>query len=294
MTRSRNSFPQLGVGVGLRPSHYDDFLGERSPVVEWVEVISENYMNWKNFYPRRPLEILTQVRENAPVVLHGVSMSIGSVDPLNKDYLKKLKELVGRIEPAMVSDHLCWTGMQGENLHDLLPLPYTAEALDLVIAKIQQVQEFLGRPLLLENISSYVDFAHSEMSEWEFLRELARRSGCGLLLDVNNVYVNAINHGFDACEYLQGLPGEKIAQIHLAGHTRKDGYLIDTHDEAVCEEVWDLYRQALRLFPGVSAMIEWDSRIPSWSRLMAEVQKIKDIQGEENAQAPARRTPAAV
>lgn len=289
-----NSYPKLGLGVGLRPVHYKDFFEEKNPVVDWVEVISENYMTWKSFYPKRPLEVLEQVREHVPVLLHGVSLSIGSVDPVDKDYLKKLKELARIIEPAVISDHLCWTGVRGENLHDLLPLPYTREAVELVAAKIHQVQDFLGRPLLLENISSYVSFSHSEMSEWEFLNEVTARSGCGLLLDVNNIYVNAINHGFDALKFLNALPVSAVGQIHLAGHSRKGSYLVDTHDEPVCDEVWELYRKALARFGKVSTMIEWDAQIPAWSRLMQEVTKIKSIQGEEHAKADAGRSSTSI
>lgn len=271
-------FPRLGLGLGLRPEHYADVLEGRSSV-SWFEVISENFMGDGG----RPIRILEKVRQDRPVALHGVSLSVGSADPLNKQYLKRWRSLVERIEPAIVSDHLCWTGVDGENLHDLLPLPYTEETIDHVVEKVRQAQDFLKRRIALENVSSYIAFSHSEMTEWEFLSEIARRADCGILLDVNNIYVSAINHGFDALDYLHGMPAERIAQLHLAGHstcaTETGGtYLIDTHDQPVCDDVWTLYRKAVELFGPVSAMVEWDANIPEYSRLEREILKAGVIQ----------------
>jgi uncharacterized protein len=233
--------------------------------------------------PGRSAQLLEKVRARLPVVLHGVSLSIGSADSLDRGYLARLRELIHRIEPAWVSDHLCWTGVDGENLHDLMPLPYTHEALTHVVDRISAVQDTLGRRILIENVSSYVEFAHSEMQEWEFVREVLERADCGLLLDVNNIYVSSVNHGFDPVKYLRAIPANRVAQIHLAGHTRKDGYLIDTHDHPVCPEVWDLYRLAVREFGLVSAMIERDAEIPDWDTLDAEVRMIGRIRDEERA-----------
>lgn len=276
--KSSNSFPNLGLGVGLRPSHYSDFFEDKNLAISWVEVISENYMSWMNFQPQKPMETLERVRENIPVVMHGVSLSIGSADALNLDYLRKLRDLEKRIQPSMISDHLCWTGVNGENLHDLMPLPYTEEAIRHIVSKVQQVQDFLGRQILLENVSSYVEFSQSEMPEWDFLKEVTNRAGCGILLDVNNVYVSSFNHHFDPKKYLEAIPVASVGQMHLAGHTNKGTHLIDTHDEPVCDEVWELYRFASARFGHVNTMVEWDAQIPTWQRLMEEVGKIKIIQ----------------
>jgi len=241
--------------------------------MDWFEAISENSMDSGG----RPLAILEAVRRHYPVALHGVSLSIGSADPLNPTYLERLKALADRIEPVSVSDHLCWTGVDGENLHDLLPLPCTEEAVAHVVARIQRVQECLGRRILLENVSTYVTYQHSTMPEWEFLTEVAQRAGCGILLDLNNVYVNAYNHQFDPYEYLREIPGELVAQFHLAGHTDHGAYLFDTHSRPVIEAVWELYREALRQWGPVSTMIEWDEDIPPFSRLSAEAEKARSI-----------------
>ncbi len=274
---------RLGVGVGLRPAHYTFILENPSKVkVDWFEATSENYMGIEGGTGGRPLRVLEQVRRDFPVVLHGVSLSVGSVDPLDFEYLSQLKALADRIQPACVSDHLCWTGVQGENLHDLLPLPYTEEALRHLVPRIQRVQEFLGRQFVIENVSSYLSFTHSEMTEWEFLAELARRSGCALLLDVNNIYVSAQNHGFRAEDYLNGIAPESVAYMHLAGHSALDNelgrYLLDTHDHPVCDEVWSLYVRAQRRFGRVSTLLEWDDRLPSFEDLEAEAMKIRAAQ----------------
>lgn len=265
-------WPDLGCGVGLRPPHYAAIL-ERWPKVDWFEAITENYMDSGG----KPVEVLEKIRERYPVALHGVALSIGSCDPLNERYLTRLKILAERIQPAVISDHLCWSGAGGKELHDLLPLPFMEESIRHVVSRVSKVQDFLKRPILLENVSTYVTFKHSVMPEWEFLREVARRSGCGILLDLNNIYVNAKNHGFDPKDYLAGIPGEKVGQFHLAGHTDKGTYLFDTHSRPVVQEVWDLYAQALELWGRKSTLIEWDMDIPAWPRLMKECAKAEKI-----------------
>ena len=264
----------LGFGLGLRPDHYHSVL-DGSPAVDWFEVISENYM----IPGGRPLYFLDRIRERFPMVMHGVSMSIGSSDPLNMTYLRELKQLAQRVQPVWISDHLCWTGVDGINLHDLMPLPYTEEALKHVAARVRQVQDFLGRRMVLENVSSYVSYSHSEMQEWEFLAALTQEADCDLLLDVNNIYVSSVNHGFDALEFLRGIPAHRVRQMHLAGHTRQGECLIDTHDQPVPEEVWNLYATAARMFPNVSTMIERDGNIPELSELVAELDHAREIAG---------------
>ena len=262
----------LGHGVGLRRDHFERVLSGPSRI-EWFEVISENFM----VPGGRALDVLTRVRERYPVVLHGVSLSIGSTDPLDEAYLDRLAGLARRFEPAWISDHLCWTSVGGHHAHDLLPLPYTDEALRNVVARVGRVQERLGRPIALENVSSYVAYRGSTMTEWEFLAEVARRSGCGILLDVNNIYVSARNHGFDPLAYLAGVPPEKVWQFHLAGHSDKGAYLLDTHDHPVADPVWDLYRAAVRRFGAVSTLVEWDDLIPEFERLEAESARARAI-----------------
>lgn len=259
-------------GLGLRTEHYNDFLEKPQPV-EWLEVISENFM----VDGGKPLTILDRIRADYPMTMHGVSMSIGSTDGLDNNYLKKLKRLEQRIEPMWVSDHLCWTGVHGRNLHDLLPLPYTEEALQLIGRNVMHAQEVLQRPLVLENVSSYVEFNASEMTEWEFLSEVCQATGCYLLLDINNIYVSACNHGFSATDFIQGVPAEKIMQFHLAGHQDNSDYLIDTHDHSVCDGVWDLYHQALIQFGPVPTMVEWDDKIPPLQELLSELNKARTI-----------------
>lgn len=261
-----------GFGLGLRREHYETVVRE-SPAVDWFEIISENYM----VPGGRPLHYLDRIRERYPLVMHGVSMSLGSTQRLNRRYLRDLRNLITRVEPAFVSDHLCWTGVDGLNLHDLLPLPYTGEALSHVASRIHEVQDQLRCRLLIENPSSYLAYRHSEMPEWEFLAALVRTTGCELLLDVNNVYVSSVNHGFSALEYLRGLPGSQIRQIHLAGHRRVGGLLVDTHDGPVCDAVWALYREAVRLFGAVPTMIERDGNIPELDVLLTELQRARAI-----------------
>lgn len=265
--------PSLGFGLGVRPAHYEALLGERKGSVDWLEALTENYL----VPGGKPLHYLERLRAEYPIVLHGVSLSIGSVDRLNESYLREVKTLADRIEAAWVSDHLCWTGVDGVNLHDLMPLPFTETALRHVVSRIAAVQERLGRQLVLENVSSYVSFSSSEMTEWEFLREVAERADCHLLLDVNNVYVSSVNHGFDPMAYLRGIPVERVRQFHLAGHRNMGGYLIDTHDEPVCEEVWQLFRAAVERFGAVSTMIERDDNIPELDVLLAELERARDI-----------------
>ena len=269
--------PDLGFGVGLRPRHYHEVLTTQ-PEVSWFEAISENFMGRRAASGGRPLEILEQVREHYPVVLHGVSLNIGSTDPLRVDYLSRLKWLIQRIQPAWISDHLCWTGVEGENLHDLLPLPFTEVAARHVADRVAEVQDVLGRRILLENVSSYIAFQHSEMPEWEFLSQVAERADCGILLDVNNVYVSATNHLFDPRKYLDGVPPDRVGQLHLAGHEDDGSVLVDTHDRPVAAPVWELYRYAIERFGPVATLIEWDDKIPTLSRLLEEASRARRIQ----------------
>lgn len=265
-----------GVGLGLRTVHYDHVLSRR-PAVPWFEVVSENFMGLRGGSGGRPLEVLEKVRRDYPVALHGVSLSIGSTDPLDLEYLKKLKALAGRIEPWIVTDHLCWTGAHGQNLHDLLPLPYTEEAARHVAARVSKVQQVLGRPIAIENVSSYVSYKHDEMAEWEFLAKIVKLTGCGVLLDVNNIHVSAVNHGFDGEEYLAGIPVAAVKQMHLAGYSEENGFLIDTHDHPVSDPVWKLYGSAIRRFGAVPTLIEWDEHIPAFARLEKEAAKAKEV-----------------
>lgn len=271
-----------GFGLGLRPDHYRDFI-EGRPRVDWLEILSENFM----VPGGKPLAKLDAIRRDYPVVMHGVSLSIGSVDDLDERYLDALRVLVDRVQPAWVSDHLCWTGVDQQNLHDLMPLPCTEAALRHVVRRVERVQERLGRRLVLENVSSYVAFAGAEMTEWEFLADLARRADCELLLDVNNVYVSAANHGFDAHAYIDALPRGRVRQIHLAGHAESNGTLIDTHDQPVCEAVWALYAYTLARFGPVPTMIERDDRIPALSELLQELDRARDIAAEVAVGVPA-------
>ncbi|WP_309750472.1 DUF692 domain-containing protein [Novosphingobium sp.] len=259
--------PFTGFGLGLRKEHHADFLGAEQPV-DFVEVISENFMACGG----RPLRTLDAVRERHPMILHGVSMSLGSPLGLDRSYLDELKILADQTRPLWVSDHLCWTGIPGHGAHDLLPLPYTQEALATCIANLKLAQNVLERPMLVENPSSYLTFPESTMSEWQFLKLLAEESGCYLLLDVNNVFVSSVNHGFDPLEFLDAIPRSKVRQIHLAGHSQgPEGMLIDTHDAPVCAAVWALYAQAIERFGPCATMIERDDAIPALDELMAEL-----------------------
>lgn len=259
-----------GFGLGLRTDHYRDFI-ERKPAVDWLEVISENYM----VPGGKPLHFLDRIRRDYPMVMHGVSLSIGSTDALNWDYLRELKQLIERVEPAWVSDHLCWTGVDHQNLHDLLPMPYTEVALSHLVERISRAQDFLGRRILMENVSSYVAYAADEMSEWEFVAELARRADCHLLFDVNNVFVSSVNHGFDPRAYVDAMPRERVKQIHLAGHEDHGDYIIDTHDHPIRDDVWDLYAYTIARLGSVPTMIERDDNIPPLDELLAELEVAK-------------------
>jgi uncharacterized protein (UPF0276 family) len=264
----------LGHGIGLRPKHYPRILeGQRA---DWFEVISENFM----IPGGRPLAVLEQVRADTPVVLHGVSLSIGSTDALNLAYLDDLARLIARVEPAWVSDHLCWGSHGRRYAHDLLPLPYTEEAIDHVVGRVREVQDRLGRRILLENVSSYVAFRHSTMPEWAFISAIAEQADCGILLDVNNVFVSAVNHGFRAADYLAGLPADRIGQIHLAGHSDHGTHLLDTHDAPVRGEVWDLYRDAVRRFGALPTLVEWDDHVPPIEDVLAEAERARAAEAQ--------------
>jgi uncharacterized protein (UPF0276 family) len=283
--------PFLGVGVGLRPVHYPEVLARAARGelrVDWFEALTENYM----VPGGRPPRVLDEVRSHTPVVLHGVSLNVGSVDPLNETYLDELAALAQRVEPAWISDHLCWTGVNGANLHDLLPLPYTGDVIRHVAARIDRVQDRLGRRIAIENVSSYLSYRDDELTEWEFLNAIVEEADCGILLDVNNVYVSAHNHGFDAAQYIDAIPAERVFQIHLAGHSRLTGtdgrtgfngsgdLLIDTHDHPVCDEVWSLYAHTLRHVGAVSTLVEWDANIPDFDRLEEEALRARALYDE--------------
>lgn len=270
--RSQLGFENLGLGVGLRTVHFDHIL-QQHPAVDWFEVISENFMDSQG----RPRYVLERIAERYPIVMHGVSLSIGSTDPLDFDYLRKLKRLAQSIGARWISDHVCWTGVAGFNTHDLLPIPYNEESLGHVVDRIRIVQELLERPLVLENPSSYITFAASTMSEAEFIARMADEADCRLLLDVNNVFVSARNHDFDAIEYLQTIPHERVVQMHLAGHTNCGTHLIDTHDGPVIDPVWELFRLAYHLTGGVSTLIEWDAQIPEFPVVHDEVLKARQV-----------------
>jgi uncharacterized protein len=262
----------LGYGLGLRPVYFDEIMSTRPPV-DWFEIISENYM----VSGGRPLSMLDAVRADYPIVMHGVSMSLASTDPLDFDYLAALKALIERVQPAWVSDHVAWTGVHGLTLHDLLPIPYTRESLDHIVDRIRRVQDYLKRRLVVENASTYVSFKASEMTEQEFVKEMAERADCLLLLDVNNVFVSCFNHGFDPLAFIDAVPVDRVVQFHMAGHTNHETHRVDTHDQPVCEEVWTLYERARRRFGGVSAMIERDDNFPPFSELLDELQRMRDI-----------------
>lgn len=262
-----------GHGLGIRPQHWDQILGSKHGL-DWFEITSENFMDSQG----RPLRLLEQLRKDYPIVCHGVSLSIGSADPLNTVYLSKLKNLIDRINPEYFSDHLCWTGINQKNSHDLLPLPQTKDVIQHIVERIDQVQSLIGKKMLIENVSSYVTFKESVVPEWEFITEIAKRSGCGILLDINNVYVNAFNHKFDAKTYIDALLPEHVKQFHLAGHTNFDSYLVDTHAAKMIDPVWDLYAHAVKRFGRIPTVVEWDDHIPSFEELLSESHRAKEIE----------------
>ncbi|MBV9912227.1 MAG: DUF692 domain-containing protein [Sinobacteraceae bacterium] len=264
--------PPLGFGLGLRTDHYEAILSDHPPV-DWFEALTENYL----VPGGKPLDYLRQIGERYPLVLHGVSLSIGSTEPLDHEYLGQLRQLATLVRPRWISDHLCWTGTAGRNLHDLLPLPYTEEALNHVVQRVRTVQDVLGRRILLENVSSYVSYRGSELTEWEFLREIAERADCLLLLDVNNIYVSSVNHEFAPLDYVNAIPVGRVQQIHLAGHENHGDYLVDTHDHPVPDPVWELYAAAVRRFGAVTTMIERDANIPPLAELCAELRTARDL-----------------
>ena len=266
------SLPFLGYGLGLRSTYYQQIL-QQSPDVDWFEVVSENFM----VQGGKALYYLDAIAERYPLVMHGVSLSIGGPHSLDPDYLKQLKQLADRVKPAWISDHLCWSRGNAHQLHDLLPLPYTAESLEYIAGRVAQVQDVLQRPLVLENVSSYVRAASDDFTEWEFLAALTRVSGCELLLDVNNVYVSSRNHGFDPWTFIQSLPKDKVCQLHLAGHSDYGDYVIDTHDHPVSDPVWALYQRTLEHFGPVATLLERDDHFPPFEELLDELQKAREL-----------------
>ncbi|MEI6730013.1 MAG: DUF692 domain-containing protein [Pseudomonadota bacterium] len=271
------NYPDLGFGLGLRAEHYQEVLESRPKTVDWFEIISENFIEAHQGY----LEMLADLRADYTIVMHGVSLSIGSFDPLNLDYLTKIKKLADNIQAPWLSDHLCWTGINSKNTHDLLPVPYTQNMLEHIAARIRQVQDILGRNILLENPSTYLEFNASSIPEYEFMAMLAEKANCGVLLDVNNVYVSSFNHGFDAKKYIDTIPAARVGQIHLAGHQNLGTHIVDTHDNYVIDEVWQLYKYTIETKGKIPTMIEWDDNIPEFAVLLGELDKARAIALEE-------------
>jgi uncharacterized protein len=283
-----NGFTDYGVGIGLRIPHYRHIL-EKKPVVNWFEIISENYM----VDGGRPLAILDQILEQYRAVQHGVSMYFGSAEPLNREHLKRLRNLVRRTRTPWLSDHLCWGSVDGRYTHDLLPMPYTFEAVNNTAAKIRQVQDFVEVPVVVENVSSYAEYHVSEMTEWEFLTEVVEKADCGILLDVNNIYVSSQNHDFDPFTYVNAVPAERVAQIHIAGHSRYEKYILDTHDHPVIDPVWALYARAIERCGPTATLLEWDDNIPSFDEVHAEALKASHYLNHADGLIPAAATDAA-
>jgi uncharacterized protein (UPF0276 family) len=263
-----NGFTNYGVGIGLRVPHYRHIL-EKRPVVDWFEIISENYL----IDGGRPLSILDSILDQYRVVQHGVSMYFGSADPLSREHLRRLKSLVRRTKTPWLSDHLCWGSVDGTYTHDLLPMPYTFEAARITAEKVRQAQDFLEIPIAVENVSSYAEFHVSQMTEWEFLNEVVEQADCGILLDVNNIYVSSQNHNFDPRTYVDAIPAERVAQIHIAGHSKFEKYILDTHDHPVLDPVWSLYARAIERCGPTATLLEWDDSIPSFDEVHAEALK---------------------
>ena len=276
-----NGFTDYGIGIGLRIPHYGHIL-EHKPVVGWFEIISENYM----VDGGKPLAILDRILDQYHVVQHGVSLYFGSAEPLNREHLRRLKALVKRTRTPWVTDHLCWGSVDGRYTHDLLPMPYTWEAVRITAEKIRQARAYLEVPIAVENVSSYAEFHISEMSEWEFLNEVVERADCGILLDVNNIYVSSRNHGFDAYEYVNSVPAARVAQVHIAGHSKFEKYILDTHDHPVIDPVWKLYEHAISRIGPTATLLEWDDRIPSFERVHAEALKAGKYLGAETVARP--------
>jgi len=270
MIANRWNLPDLGFGIGLRTVHYDYILSE-SPKVDWFEIISENFLDSKG----RALYILEQIAEKYTVVTHGVSMSIGSTDPLNIEYLHKLKKLADKLNTPWITDHLCWTGVNAHNIHDLLPISFNEETLNHIVSRIKVVQDILQRPIAFENVSSYVEFSNSTMTEWEFISTMAQEADCGILLDVNNIYVSAFNHNFNSVDFINAIPPDRICQYHLAGHTHKGTHILDTHSDHVIDEVWELYRHAISRSGDRATLLEWDDDIPSFDIVHNEALKAR-------------------
>ena len=278
-------YPSLGFGLGLRKEHYHSILDapeNEKPDIDWFEILTENYL----VEGGKPLYFLDQICERYPVVMHGVSMSIGSTDPINIEYLTQVKQLAERTDAHWISDHLCFTGLEGVNAHDLLPLPYTDETIKFVSDKIRKTQDFLGRRILIENVSSYITYKQSNMTEWEFIKAIAEESDSLILLDINNIFVSAFNHSFDPLNYLDGVPANRVQQHHLAGHTQYPDYIIDTHDHDVVDGVWKLYAESIKRFGNVSTIIERDDNIPELSEMMQELQMARDVYTTNKGQSP--------
>ncbi|HUK12626.1 MAG TPA: DUF692 domain-containing protein [Thermoanaerobaculaceae bacterium] len=276
MTSNRWNYPDLGLGIGLRTSHYGHILSQK-PEIGFFEVLTENYLDTGG----RPLFVLDKIAESYRLVMHGVSMSVGSTDPVDFDYLAKVKALAKRINALWVSDHVCWTGVLGRNTHDLLPLPYTEESLRHTVEHVRTIQDYLERPLVLENPSTYLEFTPNSMPEWEFVARMAEEADCGLLLDVNNVYVSAFNHSFDPVAYIDAIPGERVCQYHLAGHTHKGTHILDTHSDHVVDPVWQLYGHTIRRVGLRATLLEWDANIPPFEVVRDEVLKAKAWRDQE-------------
>lgn len=270
MVRNRWNLPNLGFGVGLRTVHYD-YIISNNPPVDWFEIISENFLDTKG----RSLYILKKIAEKYRIVTHGVSMSIGSTDDLNIEYLQKLKTLADTLDTPWITDHLCWTGVNAHNIHDLLPLSYNKESLDHIVDRIKKAQDIVQRPLAFENVSAYIEFSNSTMTEWDFIAEMSEKADCGILLDVNNIYVSSYNHGFDPYEFIDAIPADRICQYHLAGHTNKGTHILDTHSDHVVDAVWELYRYAVNKSGPRSTLLEWDDNIPDFDTVHQEVLKAK-------------------
>ena len=284
-----NAFTDYGIGIGLRVPHYQHILTKK-PTVDWFEIISENFL----VDGGRPLEVLDQILEQYRVVQHGVSLYLGSADRLNRDHLRRLKSLVRRTGTPWLTDHLCWGSVDGTYTHDLLPMPYTFAAAKRTAEKIRQVRDFIGVPVCVENVSSYTEYHVSEMTEWEFLSEVVERADCGILLDVNNIYVSSRNHDFNPYDYVDGVPHDRVAQMHIAGHTKFEKYLLDTHDHPVLDPVWRLYAHAIQRCGVTATLLEWDDRIPSFEEVHAEALKAKQYLVEARTAQAEKRPPASL